>query len=282
MMITINITNSKIRDISHAMKDQLAARNITDAQGKPVGFALCSQLFSQAVFHKPFEEVQANLDNNADSSRLPVFTNQAERYATNTALLHYGQDIALVVKDTQGVFDIRAVRDCGTGSSIEWSTPALKRMASTAAEGLTIRDIHLHELLPDGWDFNDVLKLALDLNYLSDNFLSTGEHLLDFLENLDGLNRPTILIEDRVTYGLKGDWHGEVQGLFEDQADDDDNDDPLEHCIWFAEAQEGYVQFEYSFTLEDVCKAVKSGPGNTWLIHDQADDEYYTVDIKTS
>jgi hypothetical protein len=280
MMTSINITNSKIRDISHAMKDQLAARNITDAQGKPVGFALSLQIFSQAVFNKPFEEVRVHLDNNAGNNLLPVFTNQAERYATNAALLHYGQDIALVVKDTQGFFDIRAVRDCGTGSSIEWSTPALKRMALTAAEGLTVRDIHLHELLPDGWDFNDVLKLALNLNYLSDNFLSTGEHLLDSLENLDELNRPTILIDGRITYGLNGDWHAEVQDLFENE--DDEFEDPLKHCIWFAEAQEGHVKFEYSFTLEDVCNAVKSGSGNTWLLRDHADGENYTLDIKTS
>lgn len=70
-----------------------------------------------------------------------------------------------------------------------------------------------------------------------------------------------IFIDDRFCeYHLNGDWIGEVETNAENE-----DEEPLNTCVWFAETNEGYDLYEYYISFEDILNA-EYLDNNEWLI----------------
>jgi hypothetical protein len=248
--------DTSLLTISHKLKDEMCAKNIT-RDGKPVGLQLCRQLICQAMVHKPYEEVKALL------AIAPALNQVASVY-----LLHYGAEIVLAVLNDAGQLVLQSMRDRGTGSYIELTTPELENLANHYALTLQSRvvRVYLPVILGDEWEYDGILNLAMEMGY--------GQReatLLDVLAEHDGT---TFINGHHSHYGLNGEWQVEVQALGDEFAEDAENEDPKEHVVWQVDIEDGFELYEYYFTLNEMMHAQQvKGETNAWIISQALQNE---------
>jgi hypothetical protein len=206
------------------------------------------QLMSQAFFDKSFEELSTTLL--VDTSETAVLIKKLLCDIPQVVLAYYGNETVLIVKGKYHVS--RAI-----GTDMEIKLVDICNQADSMARtlGSKVDYVYLPEILPDEWEYDDIVKLAINMGYGV-----VKESIFDLLDN----NDIQIFINgSRADSQLCGEWKSEMASEYNAS---DDATDAKEHLVWLPEvnANNNNPFNEFFFTFEDLCNAKYTKEG--WLV----------------
>ena len=140
----------------------------------------------------------------------------------------------------------------------------ITRQAESLARTMetTVKYFALPKIAGEDWGYDDVIKIASIMGVF--NYPTT---IFEMFEN----SASEVFIGNcHILYKLNGEWESEVEEALEE-----DDADPLKHCVWFAEyTTEDMEKLEWYITLGDLCNATPiKGTNNSWWIEfDEEDD----------
>lgn len=202
------------------------------------------QMLSRAIFDKPYEEVRATSfapDTPASQSVAPAVNISKSVYA----MLQYGNE-SILLKDGEYI----SGNYPGTDLAVSERVYMDNAKALAASFGASLIQERLPEILPEGFDTDDVIRLARKLGMLQDH-----DSIFNLIEESG-----VIKIDGRVTeYTLCGEYLSDVETAFKN------GEIPFEVCIWMPETIDKVGLHEYYFTLGELSRARTSDGGKTWV-----------------
>lgn len=236
-MQNVILTQSKFKKMAHRL-----AREQRKA-GVDLPHQSVLQMLSRAIFDKPYEEVRAT--SFAPETQVAQPVAQAVSAKSVYTLLHYGNE-SILLKDGE------YISGNYPGTDLFISERAFIENAKTLAgiSGGELIHERLPEMLPEGFETDDVIRLARKLGMLQ------GHDSIYNLIEASGV----IKVDGRVTeYTLSGEYLSEIETAFEN------GESPFDVCIWMPETTDKLGLHEYYFTLGELSRARTSDGGKTWL-----------------
>lgn len=203
------------------------------------------QKISQALFSKPFEEVQKVIF--AKETHIVVDTIPVSRIF----IFHYGGDAVLTVDgEIEGTtFDNDEEMDFN--NLFNHALLEANRLGAFPFE-----EVSLPTILECDWDSGDVVNLAKKMGYFTHN--KTLFQLIDS-------SKMKILDDLYLSFGLKDEWKTKIVSEY-------DGESEIGKCnIWYIEVEDDDIDENehatyYDFTFDDICGAVLSD--GKWFIND--------------
>lgn len=238
-MHNVIFTESKFKKMAHRLgREQRKA-------GVELPHQSVLQMLSRAIFDKSYEEVRATSFVPDTPVSLPVAPAVKESAPVYT-ILEYGQESILLRNDEYVTGNYP-----GTDLSVDGRIFFENAKAMAVVSGGTLVVERLPEILPEGFEVDDVINLGKKLG-----MLNPFDSIYKRIER-----GGVIKIDGRLTeYSLNGDYLTEVEIAF------DEGEAPLDVCIWMPETVDKLCLHEYFFTLGILAQAKTSDAGKTWLV----------------
>lgn len=238
-MHNVIFTESKFKKMAHRL-----AREQRKA-GVELPHQSVLQMLSRAIFDKSYEEVRATSfvpDTQVSQSVAPA----GKENAPVCTILEYGQESILLRNDeyVSGNYP-------GTDLSVDGRIFIENAKSLAASLGASLIQERLPEILPEGFETDDVIRLARKLGMLKEH-----DSIFNLIEGSG-----VIKIDGKVTeYTLSGEYLSDVEIAF------GNGESPFDVCVWMPETADKLGLHEYYFTLGELSRARTSDAGKTWLV----------------